>query len=89
VLALLVLPAAGAAGFVVILESARGDLGRWSPAAAAAFVVAAFVGPAALSGWCARLLGRWTAVGLAGCTLLTEVALVFGVAFVALGYGPR
>ena len=50
VLALLVLPAAGAAGFVVVLETAGGDLGRWSPAAAVALVVVAFVGPAALSG---------------------------------------
>jgi fatty acid desaturase len=89
VLALLVLPAGAAAGFVVVLEMAGGDLGRWSPPAAAAFVVVAFVGPAALSGAFGRVLGRWEAFAVAACTLLIEIALVCGVAFVALGYGPR
>jgi hypothetical protein len=46
-------------------------------------------GPAALSGWFARSLGRYKALALALSTLLLEVALVFGVAFLALGYGPR
>jgi hypothetical protein len=89
VLGLLVLPAAGAAGFVVVVETAGGDFGRWSPGAATAFVLAAFVGPAALSGASGRALGRWEALALAVCTLLIELALVFGVAFVGLGYGPR
>ena len=89
VLALLVLPAAGAAGFVAVLEGAGGDLGAWSSGAATAFVIGAFVGPAALSGWFARSLGRYEAFALALCTLLLEVALVFGIAFVELGYGPR
>jgi hypothetical protein len=89
VLALLVLPAAGAAGFVVVVETAGGDLGRWSPATAVAFVVVALVGPAAVSGAFAPVLGRWEAFAVAACTLLIEIALVFAVAFVALGYGPH
>src|SRR5215211_7212492 len=49
VLALLVVPAAAAAGFVGVLETAGGDLGAWSPASATALVMGAFLGPAALS----------------------------------------
>jgi hypothetical protein len=88
-LALLIVPAAAAAGFVAVLEAAGGDLGAWSSASAAALVIGAIVGPAALSGWFARSLGRYEAFALALCTLFVEVALVFGVAFLALGYGPR
>lgn len=88
-LGLLVLPAAGAAGFVVVLETVGGDLGRWPRGAATAFLLAAFAGPAALSGASARKLGRWEALALAACTLSIELALVFGVAFVGLGYGPQ
>jgi cation transport ATPase len=88
-LALLIVPAAAAAGFVAVLEAAGGDLGAWSSASAAALVVGAFVGPAALSGWLARSRGRYEASALALCTLSIEVALVFGIAFAALGYGPR
>jgi len=88
-LALVIVPAAGAAGFVAVLEAAGGDLGAWSSASAAALVVGAFVGPAALAGRFARSLGRYEALALALCTLLIEVTLVFGAAFVALGYGPR
>jgi hypothetical protein len=87
--ALVIGPAAAAAGLVAVLEAAGGDLGAWSSASAAALVVAAFVGPAALSGWLARSLGHYEAIALALSTLLIEVALVFGVAFLALGYGPR
>jgi hypothetical protein len=89
VLAFLILPASAAAGFVAVLEAAGGDLSAWSSASATAFVAGAFVAPAALSGWFARSLGRYEAVALALCTLLLEVALVFGVAFAELGYGPR
>ena len=85
----MIVPAAAAAGFVTVLEAAGGDLGAWSSASATALVVAAFVGPAALSGSLARSLGRYEAIALALSTLLIEVALVFGVAFLALGYGPR
>jgi hypothetical protein len=89
VLALVVLPVAGAAGFVIVLEAAGGDLGRWSRPVAAAFMVSAFAGPTVLSGVFARVLGRWEAFAVAACTLLIEIALVFGIAFVGLGYGPR
>ena len=88
-LGLLVLPAAGAAGFVVVLETAGGDLGGWSPRAATAFVIAAFVGPAVLAGAFARVLGRWWAFVVAVYAVLIEIVLVFAVAFVGLGYGPR
>jgi hypothetical protein len=89
VLALLIVPAAAAAGFVAVLEAAGGDLGAWPSASAAALVIGAFLGPAALSGWFARSLRRYEAFALALCSLSIEVTLVFGVAFVALGYGPR
>jgi fatty acid desaturase len=89
VLALVIVPAAGAAGFVAVLEAAGGDLGSWSSASAAAVVAGAFVGPAALSGWLGRSLGRYEASALAVCTVGVQVALVFGIAFVTLGYGPR
>ena len=88
-LGLFVLPAAGAAGFVVVLETAGGDFGRWSRGAATDLLLAAFAGPAALSRASARALGRCEALALAACTLLMELALVFGVAFVGLGYGPH
>jgi fatty acid desaturase len=89
VLALLIVPAAAAAGFVAVLETAGGDLGAWSSASATALIIGAFLGPAALSAWFARSLGRYEAFALALCALSVEVALVFGVAFLALGYGPR
>jgi cation transport ATPase len=87
-LALLIVPAAAAAGFVTVLETAGGDLGAWTSASAAALVIGALLGPAALSGWLARSLGRYQASALALITLLIEVTFVFGVAFLALGYGP-
>jgi hypothetical protein len=89
VLALLIVPAAAAVGFVAVLQAAGGDLGAWSSVSASGLVVGAFVAPAALSGWFARPLGRYEALALSLCTLSIEVALIFGVAFLALGYGPR
>jgi cation transport ATPase len=89
VLALLILPAAGAAGFVAVLQAAGHDLRSWSSAAAAALIAVALIGPAALSGWFARAPGRYQALALSLCTGLMEIRLVFGVAFLALGYGPR
>ena len=53
---------------------------------AAALVVGALVGPAALSGRLARSLGRYEAFALALCAPLVELALVFGLALLALGY---
>jgi hypothetical protein len=89
VLALVILPAAAAAGFVAVLDAAGGDLRAWSSAEAVVFVVGALVAPAAVCAWFARVLGRYPAAGLAVCTMLIEIALVFGVGFVALGHGPR
>jgi fatty acid desaturase len=88
-LALVVLPAAGAAALIAVLESSGGDLAGWSRGAAIAVLAAAFAVPAVLSAAGAWVLGRWAALGLAVCTVLVEVALVFGVGFVALGYGPE
>jgi hypothetical protein len=88
-LALVIVPAAGAAGFVAVVESAGGDFGHWSSSAAAAFVAGAFVVPAALSAWLARSRGRYEALALGTCTFCVQVGLVFGVAFVTLGFGPR
>jgi hypothetical protein len=88
-LALVILPAAAAAGFVAVVEAAGGDLETWSSASAVAFVAGAFVGPALLSGWFARSRGRYEALALAVCTFGVQVALVFGLAFGTLGYGPR
>ncbi len=88
-LALVVLPAAGAVALIAVLESAGGDLGSWSRGAAIAVIVAAFAVPAALAVAGAWALGRWAALGLGVCCVLVEIALVFGVGFAVLHYGPR
>jgi hypothetical protein len=84
----LVLAAAGAAAVVGMLEAAGGDFGAWPTWQAIAVPAAAFVVPALLSaavtwryGWAQALL--WAVVCAA-----VQFALVFGVGFLALGYGP-
>jgi hypothetical protein len=68
------------------MEGNGGDLGGWPTWQAIAVPVAAFVVPALLSAALAR--GTIEAIGLAfGCIAL-QLALVFAVAFAALGYGP-
>ncbi len=83
------LPIAGAAVLVGVLEAAGGDLGGWRRAEAAAFLAACFVVPALLAGWLARGNGPAEAVAWAVGTVGVEGALVFGLAFAVLGYGPR
>lgn len=83
------LPVAGAALVVGVIEAAGGDLGGWSAAGAAAFLVAAFLVPAALGAWLARREGWVAAVACALATAGVQGALVFGVAFAALDFGPR
>ena len=82
------LATAGAAALVALLEAAGGDFGAWPTWQAIAVPAAAFVVPALLSaaitwryGWAQALL--W-AVACAA----VQFALVFGVGFLALGYGP-
>lgn len=84
----LLLAAAGAAVVVALLESAGGDLSGWPTWQAIAAPAAAFAVPALLS---AAVAWRWgAAVALLtalGCAA-AQFALVFGVGFLALGYGP-
>ena len=83
------LPFAGAAVVAGVVELAGGDLARWPAGAATAFVVAAFAVPAAAAAWLRRRDGMLLALAAAGGTFGAQVALVFGVAFTALGLGPR
>lgn len=89
VLAPLVLPALGAAALLAILEREGGDLGSWSTAGALAAVAACFAVPATLSGWFARHQGIPEALAWAVVCACAQVALLFGVGFVALGLGPE
>jgi len=66
-----------------------GDLGGWPRWRAAAFLVAIFVVPAALAAWLARREGWPLALASAVGTFGAQGALVFGVAFAALGLGPE
>jgi hypothetical protein len=84
----LLLPFAGAALFVAVIERAGGDLGGWAPGAAAAFVVAALVWPALAAAWLSRRDGWLVAIAWAIGVFAVEGALIFGVAFAELGYGP-
>ena len=83
-----VLPALGAAALAGVVESAGGVLLVLGQAAAVLGVAAGLLVPAALSAWFGRRHGRADAVLWALVTVAVEVALVFGVAFVALGLGP-
>ena len=85
----LLLPVAGAAIALAILDAEGGDLGGWSSGSVALVTAAVFGLPAALSLWLARRRGRIEPFGWAAITLFAQVALVFWVGLVALGYGPR
>jgi hypothetical protein len=85
----LLLAAAGAAIVVALLEVAGGDFSDWDTWQAIAAPVAAFVVPALLSGWLSRRLGAVEAVLRAIACVAVQVALVFGIGFLALGYGPE
>lgn len=82
------LPLAGAAAVVALVESEGGDFAGWSTAQAAAALVALFVVPAAASAWFARRQGWGEAIAWALACLGVQLALVVGVGFVALGFGP-
>jgi cation transport ATPase len=81
----LLLPAAGAAAALAILD---GGISGWSDGSVALVTAAVFGLPAALSAWLARRRGRIEPLGWAAITLLAQIALVFWVGLVALGYGP-
>jgi cation transport ATPase len=85
----LLLPFAGAALFVAVIEGAGGDLGDWAPGAAAAFVVAALAWPALAAAWLSRRDGWLLAIAWAIGVFAVQGALIFGVAFAELGYGPE
>jgi cation transport ATPase len=85
----LLLPAAGAAAALAILDRAGGDLSGWSSASVALVSAAVFLLPAALSAWLARRRGRVEPLGWAAITLFAEIALVFWVGLLALDLGPQ
>ena len=76
----LLLPAAGAAAAAYVIEA--------KPSPETVLFVAAFAVPAALTIWLARRRGWFERVAWPLVTLAAEVALLFWVGFVALGYGP-
>jgi cytochrome bd-type quinol oxidase subunit 2 len=81
-----VLPVLGAAAVVALVEEARLD--EWASWQAAAALGALLAVPAVLSAWVARAFGAVEAVAWALACLGVELALVFGVGFLALGLGP-
>jgi hypothetical protein len=84
----LLLPAAGAAR-PWPCSSARAGTSAAGRAGLLALLTAALFGlPALVSAWLARRRGRIEPLGWAAITLLTQVALVFWVGLVLLGYGP-
>lgn len=85
----LLLPAAGAAAAVAILDHAGGDLSGWSSGSVVLVTAAVFGLPAALSAWLARRRGRLEPLAWAAITLLAQIALVFWVGLVALDLGPK
>jgi hypothetical protein len=84
----LLLAAAGAAVLVALLENAGGDFGDWPQWQAIAVPAAAFAVPALLSAAITWRNGVVEALLWAVACAAVELALVFGVGFLALGYGP-
>ena len=84
----LLLPVAGAAAALAVLEGEGGDLSGWSSGSVALLTAAGFGLPAAVSAWLARRRGRIEPLGWAAITLLAQIALVFWVGLIALDLGP-
>ena len=82
------LAAAGAAALVALLEAAGGDFGDWPTWQAIAVTAAAFAVPALLSAAVTWRYGWLQALLWAVFCAAVQFALVFGVGFLALGYGP-
>jgi hypothetical protein len=87
-LAAVVLPLLGAAGVIFVLEREGGDLSGWPLWQAIAVPAALFAVPALLSLFAARRLGLVEAVAWVLVCLAVQFALVVGVGFLLLGYGP-
>lgn len=81
-----VLPVVGAAAVLALVDEA--DLDAWEDWQAAAAVTAAFAVPAVVSALAALRWGWVEAAAWAFACLGIEVALVFGMGFLALGLGP-
>ena len=81
-----VLPALGASAIVALVEEV--DLGAWPSWRAAAVLGALFAVPAVLSAIVARRFGVVEALAWALACIGVQLALVFGVGFLALGFGP-
>ena len=84
----LLLAAAGAAIIVALLETEGGDFSGWPTWQAIAVPAATFAVPALLSAWIERRRGVVEAILWAVACVAAQVALVFGVGLVLLGYGP-
>jgi len=84
-----VLALLGAAATVAVIERAGGDLAGWPQWRAIAVPAALFAVPALLSAWVARRRGVVEAVLWAVACAAVQLALVFAVGFLALGYGPN
>jgi cytochrome bd-type quinol oxidase subunit 2 len=81
-----VLPLLGAAATVAVVENV--SLDTWESWQAAAVLAATFVVPAAISAWAAWSFGVAEALAWALACAGIQLALVFGVGFLALGLGP-
>jgi hypothetical protein len=81
-----VLPALGACAVVALVEGV--SLDTWEPWQAAAVLGALFVVPALLAAVAARRFGFAEALAWAFACAGIQLALVFGVGFLALGLGP-
>jgi hypothetical protein len=88
IVCLVLLPAAGAAVLLAIIDGQGGDLRELSTTAAAALVAGCLLVPALLSGWIGRRHGRLDAVLWALVTPAVELALVLGLGFAVLDLGP-
>jgi hypothetical protein len=82
----LVLPALGATAVVALVEGV--DLDGWAVWQVAVVLGVLFVIPAAASAVVARRFGVAEALAWALACVGVQVALVFGVGFLALGLGP-
>ena len=80
--------AAGAAVVVALVEAAGGDFGAWPTSQAIAVLAAAFAVPALLSAAVTWRSGVFEAILWGFACFAVQFALVFGVGFLAFGYGP-
>jgi hypothetical protein len=89
VLCPLILPAAGAAALLWLLEAEGGDLSSLTSAQAIGAFAAGFALPAALSAFVARHGGWLEAIAWTAITVCAELAMLAGLGLLALDLGPR